>query len=133
VQNLDEALQATRKLVREYLCHLGAGTSRVFFTGHKGFNIEVRPQAIGITSTSNRQQEFDCRLKDIKKEFGDNFVDRRHRYLRLRDSINRWISNDGKISNRMKFELTPDELNSMSIHEICRKSEKLASSFLRGV
>lgn len=104
---------------------------QIFFTGHKGFNIEVRPQALGITSTRNRQQEFQQRLQEIKRNFGSSFVDRLHEHVRLHNSINSWISINGEITHRIKVELTPDALNSMGIQEICLMSEKLASNILR--
>lgn len=129
-QNLDDALEAARKLVKEYLFRLKDDDFRIFFTGHKGFNIEVRPQALGIASNRNREQGFDHRLKEINKIFGNSFVDGYHDFLRLHDSINSWVSINGKITHRMKFELTSDELNSMSIEEICLISEKLARNFL---
>ncbi len=130
-QNLDDALQASRKLVKEYLFHLKDGDFRIFFTGHKGFNIEVCPQALGIASNRNKEQEFDNRLKEINKIFGNSFVDRCHNFLRLHDSINSWISINGKITQSMRVELTPDALNTMGIQEICLMSEKLASNFLK--
>jgi len=130
VQNLGAALEDTRKVVENYLSQLGENDFRIFFSGHKGFNIEVRPQALGIASPSNRQQEFKRRLQEIKRDFGNDFVDRLHEYLRLHNSINSWIQNDGKEVYRMKFELSFHELESLDADEICTKSERLASNYL---
>ncbi len=133
VQNLHNALEATRQLVKKHLYQLKECDFRIFFTGHKGFNIEVRPQALRITSTINRRQEFEHRIKDINRDFGNNFVDKLHEHVRLHDSINRWFRNDGKIVNRMKYELSSCELNSLSADEICTKAERLASNYLESL
>jgi len=130
VQNLDEALEATRQIVKEHLCELKEGDLRIFFTGHKGFNIEVRPQALGIVSLDNQWRQFRDIRAAINKTFGDNFVDTIKERLRLHDSINRWIANDGEEVNRMKFELSLCELNSLGVEEICRRSERLALNYL---
>ena len=130
-QNLDDALEATRQLVREYLRGLQESDFRVFFTGHKGFNIEVRPQALGITCTRNRQQQFEHRRNYINGFFGNSFVDKIHEWVRLHNSVNNWIGNNGKEVYRMKFELSLYQLNSMCVDEICTESQTLASEFLQ--
>ncbi len=134
IPNLDKALEDTRRLVKEYLCQLNKYDFRIFFTGHKGFNIEVRPQALDIISGMNQRQQVENELADINRVFGSNnterFVDRFHEYLRLHNSINRFIANNGKELNRMKFQLSLYELNSLGVEEICRRSENLASDYL---
>ena len=134
VQDINGALEATRRLVKEYLCQLEERDFRIFFTGHKGFNIEVRPQALGIFSAGNRWQQFECRLEDINKTFGrsgdQKFVDKIHNDIRLHNSVNRWVGNNGKILNRMKFELSLREVNNLRADEISARAERLASSFL---
>ena len=134
VQNLDKALEDTRRLVKEYLCKFNKYDFRIFFTGHKGFNIEVRPQAIDIIPETNQRQQFKNILADINRIFGGNnterFIDRFHEYLRLHNSINRFIDNDGKELNRMKFQLSLYELNSLDVEEIRKRSENLASDYL---
>jgi hypothetical protein len=134
VQNLDKALEDTRRLVKEYLCKFNKYDFRIFFTGHKGFNIEVRPQALDITSGPNQREQFKNKLTDINRVFRCNnterFVDKFHEYLRLHNSINRFIANDGKELNRMRFQLSLYELNSLGMEEICRRSENLASDYL---
>ena len=64
------------------------------------------------------------------KTFGAGFTDKFHDEIRLHNSINRWISNNGKTMNRMKFEISVSELKNMTADEICRKSEKLALDYL---
>ena len=130
VPNIDKALEDTRRLVKEYLGKLKEDEFRIFFTGHKGFNIEVRPQALGIISVPNRWRQFRDRRADINRTFGDNFIDTIKDHVRLHDSINRWIANDGKEVNRMKFELSLRELNSLGVEEILRKSKRLALNYL---
>lgn len=130
VQHLDEALEACRTLIKRYLCGLNQADMRVFFSGHKGFNIEVRPEALSMASAGSRPGEFDCRLKKIRGFFGGSFVDVRHKHLRLHNSINRFIADSGKTVDRMKFELSLDEVNSLSADKICHRSEVLAAEYL---
>jgi len=136
VQNLNKALEDTRRLVNRYLCKLNEDDFRVFFTGHKGFNIDVRPKALGIVSVKNRLQQFKSRLNDINGYFGSSegtpFVDNFHDEIRLHNSINRWVSNNGETVNRMKFEVSLQNLNSLSPEEICEWSERLALNYLSG-
>jgi len=130
VQNLNKALEDARQLIKEYLREFEETDFRIFFTGHKGFNIEVHPHALGIVSLGKRGQQFSDIRKDINRIYGDRFVDNMHDEIRLHDSINRWVANDGKLMSRMKFELSLHELNTMTVEEICRKSEKLALDYL---
>lgn len=70
---LDDALTVTRKAVKSALSLYGVGPNdvRVFFTGHKGFNIEVRPSSVGITGSPEEQKsKGECRRKEIIKELG---------------------------------------------------------------
>jgi hypothetical protein len=126
VQDLNKALEDTRKLVKEYLCKFNEDDFRIFFTGHKGFNIEVCPQALGIVSLDNRRRQFREKRAEINRTFGDNFADTIKECVRLHDSINSWIANDGNEVRRMKFQLSPYELNNLDVKEICRRSEKRA-------
>jgi len=129
-QNLDEALEDTRRIVNEYLHKYKKEDFRIFFTGHKGFNIKVHPQALGIASVKNRWQAFENKIADINNTFGTSFVDKIHEEIRLHDSINSWIKNDGQNTHRMKFELSINELFNLNTNEICVKSERLALSYL---
>jgi hypothetical protein len=128
VMNLDEALEDTRRLVQRCLCKLREDDYRIFFSGHKGFNIEVRPQALGIVSSDEQQQQFTNMRAHINRAFRSDFVDPIKRHMRLHDSINCWIANNGKKVSRMRFELSLSNLNSLSVGDICERAEKLVSN-----
>jgi hypothetical protein len=133
VMNLNEALEDTRRLVKDYLyklCKLKDNDLRIFFSGHKGFNIEVRPEALGIASLNNRWKQLRDIRKDINGIFRANFIDTIKEHIRLHNSINSWTAIDGNKMNRMKFEVSLYELNNLSADEICAKSEMLASDYL---
>lgn len=73
----------------------------------------------------NQVSEIGAVLDQI---YGDRFGYKlKHRYIRLHNSLNTWISSDRKTKTRMKIELTFDELNKISTAEIVRRSEKLAT------
>lgn len=42
----------------------------------------------------------------------------KHAYVRLHDSLDKWILSDGKVKTRMKTELTVNELNKLPAREI---------------
>lgn len=68
---LDDALSVTRKAVKSILSVYGVSDNdvRVFFTGHKGFNIEVRPESVGITGSPDEQNSrTECIRKELIKE-----------------------------------------------------------------
>ena len=131
MQNLDLALKDTYRLIDEYFYKLAENDFRIFFTGHKGFNIEVHPKALQIySSLSDRYQQFTRIRKEINRVFGDSFADKLHNEVRMHDSINRFISSDGVVMNRMKFEINIYELKRMTVDEICFKSEKLALDYV---
>lgn len=52
--DFDKALEDTHLLVKEFSSTLGEKSYRIFFTGHKGFHIEVHPKAIGISPYTER-------------------------------------------------------------------------------
>jgi hypothetical protein len=128
--NLDKAFDDTRKLFKVFLCDLETDDFRIFFSGHKGFNIEIRPKALGITPSDNQWSQFRNKRLEINSIFGENFIDTLKEHVRLHDSINRWIANDGKEVNRMKFELSLHELNGLDVEDICTRSERLALDYL---
>jgi len=128
--DLDTALKDTRLLIQEYCSNLRDGDYRVFFTGHKGFHIEIRPRAIGVQMHMDRRRYFKKRRKEINNHFGKGFVDPLHEHIRLHNSINVWIDCSGQWVCRMMLELTPKELGSLSIDEICSHSERLAADYL---
>lgn len=55
--NLDDALTVTRNAVKCIFksYNLKESEMRLFFTGHKGFNIEVLPSALGLAGTPSEQ------------------------------------------------------------------------------
>ena len=128
IADLDKALKDTRLLVKEYCSNLGREDYRILFTGHKGFHIEIRPEAINIPPNVNRWQHFENSRKDINTRFGDSFIDRFHSHVRLHDSINSWIDYSGRRVYSMNFELSIDALFSLSIQDISTQAENLASS-----
>ena len=134
VQNLDKALKDTCRLADEYLHKFKENAFRIFFTGHKGFNIEILPSALGLVAVECTKERFKRIRDNINDIFNDKeaakFADKVHDEIRLYNSINRWMDKSGKIINRMKFELSIQELKNLSIDEICRKSEMLASNYI---
>lgn len=135
--DLDDALTVTRETVK-YICKsIRDSDIRVFFTGHKGFNIEILPCAIGIVGTLKVQEnKAECVRKEIIRELqqGKNnistvnivsergtLIDRIHHYVRLHGSINKWIEN-GTEKARKKIELTVNEVNNLSLCQILDRS-----------
>ena len=59
--DLGTALKDTRLLVHQYCSKLKDGDYRLFFTGHKGFHIEIRPAAIGVQAHTDRRAYFEKR------------------------------------------------------------------------
>ena len=134
VQDLDQALEDARRIVNEYLYQFEEKDFRIFFTGHKGFHIEILPRALGLINCERTKEQYEHIIDNINDIFNrkkaTRFVDKVHDEIRLHNSINRWIDKNGKMINRMKFELSIKELKNLSIDEICRKSEMLASNYL---
>lgn len=134
VQDLDEALKATRKVVKclRQRYRVNESDLRVLFTGHKGFNIEVRPRAVGIGSVNSQREQFEARLaeidRDLQRSGGKQLVDKLHDYIRLHNSVNRWVGHDGQEVARMKIELTLDELFSSEATAICSRAEDLVQA-----
>ncbi len=109
----------------------------IFFTGHKGFNLEIRPEIVDIVGTQKEQESKagDLRKEVIKKlqqgkNLEYNYVSKRgtlidpiHKHVRLHCSLNKWISQTGEIV-RMKIELSITELKNLTIEEIIAKSER---------
>ncbi len=64
----------------------------------------------------------------VDQIYGDRYhYTLKHPYIRLHDSLNRWISRDGNTKTRMKIELTVEELDELPATEIASRSEKLAT------
>ena len=152
---LEDALVVTRKAFHLVHDELGVYTDslKIFFTGHKGFNLEIRPQALNIQGSTADQVRISAKvLRQLTEKlrqgkawqtrnqvsdvgtvvdqiYGDRYFDYRlkHPYIRLHGSINTWISSDGKTKSRMKIQLTVAELNRLSAAEISNRAEKLAT------
>jgi len=146
VNDVADALEATRNIVETLVssCEVGEENLRVFFSGRKGFNVEVRPEALKISGSITDQIELSAKKLDAivgaVTVRGNTIIDKiygskrggfrlKHPYIRLHSSINSWIGNEGKEIKRMKFELTIPQLKSVTADKIRQKSEELASSF----
>lgn len=154
-EDLDDAQGVTKQVV-EYLrtqLMLSLDDLRIFFSGHKGFNIEVRPQALEIAGSVPDQIRLSSKKLDdviaflcsdnkvqdqtknivsiqgtgIDRIYGDRFGYKlKHPYIRLHNSINKWIRSDGSEVAGMKIERTIQQLWNMSAAEISLESRKLA-------
>ena len=110
---------------------------RVFFSGRKGFNFEVRPRALGIAGDLKTQQlaceRVQTKLRDALKAEGIvGLVDRvfgprlfwlppRHPFVRLHGSINAWRS-QGTDHRGRKSEVSLDNLLTLHWEEIVSKA-----------
>jgi len=134
-ENLQDALDVARRAVGV----LNTGWAlrnndlRVFFSGRKGFNFEIRPSAPGIKGSAPEQLEKSWELQDrirselqaqgnfegsaVGKEgtvidsiYGSSRLGPKlnHPYTRLHGSINRWIGTTGDISRRRLEIQVPD-------------------------
>lgn len=128
--DFERALNDTRLLVKEYCSCLRDDDYRIFFTGHKGFHIEIRPGAIDVQPYMDRRQYFRNRRKEVNNRFGKDFTDPSQEHIRLHNSINVWIDRYGQRVYRMNFEVSLDELFSLSAEEISSKASKLALGVL---
>lgn len=124
---------------------------RILFTGHKGFNIEIRPKVLNIYGSISDQVGLSHKILDkirddlrkynkvqnmtldvvdnkgtiIDLTYGGKYsVELKHPYIRLHDSINSWLGNNGETKSRRKIELSYQDLFEISIEEILLKSEK---------
>ena len=149
-EDLEDALIVTRKTYHFLHDKLGVDINslRIFFTGHKGFNVEIRPQSLDIQGSLNDQVRKSAKIllqitKALREReswqtrnqvsdagtvvdqiYGDRFDYRlKHPYIRLHSSLNTWISSDGKTKTRKKIELTFDDLNKLSATEIANRAK----------
>jgi hypothetical protein len=131
---LEDTLMVTRNVVTLLFKYYGVKENhlRLFFTGHKGFNIEVLPNALGLSYTQcEYRNDMDCLRKNIinklRRDAGLNsqsgqarnlvsdkgtIIDVIHNYVRLHDSINKWIDNEG-YKARKKIGLSLSELENL--------------------
>lgn len=141
----DRDLNASYVIVKQVLNYLinkglNANDFRIFFTGHKGFNVEIKPLVLNIhgsvTDQSYLYDKYRCIIVDYLRNLNgvycsirncvdnqETVIDKIHDYIRLHDSINRWISDNGVTISRKKIELTYQGLFSKSINEIITLAE----------
>lgn len=153
VHDLNDA-QAVAKQVVTYLIEqheLSSDDLRIFFSGCKGFNIEIRPEALGIEGPTSDQIRLSSinlgaiianvrnnnNIQDsstnivsacgtvIDTIYGDRFrYYLKHPYIRLHNSINKWINGGDKAIARRKMGITYAELLNKSAEEISTESER---------
>ena len=128
--DFDKALKDTRLLVTEYCSNLKDKDYRIFFTGHKGFHIEIQPKAVGISPYLDRWQHFKNIRKDINRRFGNSFIDKFHPHIRLHNSVNRWIDYSGEKVDSVNFESSIDDLFSLSAEDIFAEAKNLSGAAL---
>jgi hypothetical protein len=142
-EDLDDALVVTRNITR-YLIesyNLIEGDYRLLFTGHKGFSIEVLPNALGLVGVT---VEEDPKANNVRKDIIDQLrskselspcryqsvnlvseqgtiIDPIKYHVRLHQSINKWIQ-VGKPRARRKIGLTLSELDSLSLYQILARA-----------
>ncbi len=126
VPDLSKALEDTRRLVEIYCSNLKDKDYCIFFTGHKGFHIEVTPRVIGMPTGVDQWQQFKKMRDDINTQLGDSFVDVLHPHVRLHNSINSWKDYSGQLVNAMNFEVSANELFNLSGEEFLKKAESLS-------
>ena len=111
---------------------------RVFFSGRKGFNIEVRPTPLGIRGSLRDQIRASAdRLDEVIRElenrnsappgidriYGNRFGYRlKHPYIRLHNSWNNWIS-EGQAKKRLRLEVSAAALEVQPIESLCSLAE----------
>ncbi len=154
-EDLNDAQFVTKQVVTHLMQQLGISSDdlRIFFSGRKGFNVEVRPEAIQINgSVPDQIRLSSSKLADIittirfnnnnrdstrnvvgargtviDQIYGDRFgCQLKHPYIRLHHSINKWIRGDGKAIARRRIEIKYEQLREKSAAEICLESERLA-------
>ncbi|MBI2980163.1 MAG: hypothetical protein HYY41_04980 [Chloroflexi bacterium] len=154
-EDLSDTQSITRQVV-DYLTtqlNLSLDDLHIFFSGHKGFNIEIRPETMGISGLIADQIRFSSKRLDkiiavlrnrnsiqdptrnvvssqgtvIDPIYGDRYgYQLKHPYIRLHNSINKWIRDDNKVAARRRIEIKYEQLWKKSTAEIYLESEKLA-------
>lgn len=154
-ENLGDALSIAKQTVAFLTTdwHLAANSDlRVFFSGRKGFNVEIRPSSLGIHGAVWQQVELSSQKLDeiiahLRNQNGVTATDSnvvsqhltqvdriygnrrfgyrlKHPYTRLHDSVNKWISKDGSETARLRLELSVDELVTETISSIVFRAER---------
>jgi len=149
-QNLQDAFDVAKntfEYLRDSHC-VEENHIRVFFTGRKGFNLEVLPKALAIRGCledciTQSADKLDLIIDHLRQReewrtsnqvsSNETVIDRiygnrtfgyglRHFWVRLHGSWNEWITPAG-VRSRMKVHLTSDELRRLSISDIVARSE----------
>lgn len=155
IDNSDEKIEDSLAVAKRTLIilrdifKLDSINFKIFFTGRKGFNFEIIPQALGIKGTLRDQikssahilQQVTEKLREGKSWTTRNVVsdagtvidqiygnrlgyELKHPFVRLRDPLNTWTLPNSKIKSRMKIEMTTRQLTEASAGEIIERSEK---------
>jgi len=125
--NIDHSLQTARRILDDHLSRLPETDYRVFFTGHKGFSIEVRPGALGDIRSDPYSSAWRKYLSSLRVlQVGTAKVDVLHHELRLQNSINHWMDDRGRKMYRMKYEVSPSALRTHNADYFCSRGEELA-------
>ncbi len=154
-EDLEDALRVTRQVI-EFVTDswkLSAQDFRIFFTGRKGFNVEIQPGALQISGALASQIDMSGKRQEaaiqylrsqnrVKDQNGNAVSDRRtfidriygsplrghylkKAYVRLHRSVNKWVTHGGTKIARMKLELSPKELFDSTAQAICSRSESM--------
>jgi len=155
--DLEDAATAARHLLR-VLSETGlidGRDFRILFSGHKGFNVEVRPESLGLLSRPDSWLNWREQLEQLRDRArlvgrvihsdpraisnGGTIIDSflrigrysglRRPWLRMENSINSWVSSSDVRIRRMKFRLSEDDLRSMSIDALISESERRAVEY----
>lgn len=132
-EDVDHALDVARKVVDYFHCEqvVDERDMRVFFSGRKGFHVEISPSALRIQSWLG-QHDIRCpcdacgvraKLKQCIGPTGETVIDPIHSYVRLADSLNGWIDDNDCLVVRRKTLLAMADLRSFGSDEIIRQSE----------
>jgi len=155
LDGLDMALSVTRDIVRFVLpdaLHFSPETFRVYFSGQKGFHVEIVPDAVAewlsrpspSTLCELQRQQHNFRREVIRCLEHRNWhirhncnwvvgpgyrvvLDRLHSYLRLHWTVNAWLQ-DGQLMRRLVMPLTLKQLNTFTIEKIVSCASARASS-----
>ncbi|MCH7576426.1 MAG: hypothetical protein IH822_01325 [Chloroflexi bacterium] len=110
---------------------------RVFFSGRKGFNIEVRPDLLGIGGSLDQQIRASADRLEVlgelaKRNSASTVIDRiygnrfgyglKHPYIRLYNSWNKW-SSDCQAKKRLRLQLSAADLKAQPIESLCSRAE----------
>jgi len=128
--DLDDAAKVTTTVVESLLgWNVEQKDLRILFSGHKGFNVEVRPEALGVRSSYGsgnqvgwakarrriiaavqQSASFERRNPINVVSSKGTVIDRIHGHLRLVGSKNAWIDDSGKTRTATKSVISIDEL-----------------------